>query len=200
MAWFADEPQPLIERALRDYPDGRAVPDLQVQLAGLHLEAGREEAMLRTAELVLRRPLPRQFPSQRFRLSTAQANVRKMLGGHFESTGAWSRALEAWEEWRPASCCGPGVAGMTRNKAYHIAICREALGRIDDALELYWGLVEETGDEAMDAARRLRAINMKRGTMNEFRSKAQAVVDKLGRERASRLDERAAARILAEDP
>ncbi len=199
VAYFADEPMAVIERALKDDPDGRAIPEVLALLADLHRKAGRETEMLRTAELVLNRPRPAHPPSQRFRLSDAKADVRKMLGEHFESRGDWGRALAQWEQWEPASFCGTCVGGMTRDKAYHIAICREALGRIDEAVELYWALLPETSENAMDAARRLKAVYTKRGKLKEFRAKAQAALDELRRDPDARIKESAAARILAEE-
>ena len=199
MAWFADEPMALIERGLKENPVGRAAAHLLALQAKLHREAGREAEMLRAAELVLRMTRPAQPPSQRYLLGNAQADVRKVLGEHFESKGEWARALAEWEAWSPWSDCGTCVAGMTADKAYHVGICREALGRIDGAVEIYWALLEETSDRALDAARRLKKIYATRGKAAEFRERVKAIVDEMKAKDLPMLEYRAAVRILEEE-
>ncbi len=174
-----EETRRLIDRALAEYPDGIAIPNVLVLLAELHRDAGREAEMIRTLEGILRRPREAQPQAQRFRVDSAQAHAHRMLGDYYERKKEWKRALEHWGLWEPGGSCVTCIDGMGRMQAYHLGVCREALGEVDEAVRLYWAVSGGADDDAYDAARRLKSIYKSRGKGKEFREAAAAKVAEL---------------------
>ena len=137
-----DEPyeqtRALTERLRRDHPDSPEAVAAMWFLAGRAQRTGREDEatrLWRELETLAPYEAGRGQAAAWARMGVKEARWR--IAAFHERHGEWEQALGWWRKAETYGWCGNGIAWLTADRDWHVALCLLRLGREDEALQAF---------------------------------------------------------------